>query len=84
MANAPELYKVRKLNQTWQKAVQEVKNTGPIYRELLKNGMAGQYARQLNRDHWGQMLEAIGVEAKKPENLPKWKEFANILGYNAK
>jgi hypothetical protein len=82
LANVPELYKIRSLNQTWLKAVQEVKNTGPIYRELLRNGMAGQYARQVNRDYWGKMLEAIGIEGQKPANLPKWRLFANILGFN--
>lgn len=80
IANAPDAFRLKSLQETYAQAIREVKNTGPIYRELLKNGMAGQYARQINHDYWRKMLDGIGEAVV--EDPKRWTGFANQLGFN--
>lgn len=80
LANTPDALRLKPLQETYAQAIKEVKNTGPIYRELLRNGMAGQYARQVNHDYWKKMLKGIGEAVV--EDPKQWQGFAKNLGFN--
>lgn len=64
------------------KATNEVLKMGPVYRELLRQGMAGQYAAQFARDFPATAMKMMQGEIEKDPKT--WKEIAGIVGSSPK